>query len=105
MPKLYNTIVVYDVYAFAENEEDAREAAHANILSGLKPSESVARDCGIRPVRDAWLKESPLVGNAVSDADFAKIKGMTSEAVWTMLNKKSEQPKAEKPAKASAAAK
>jgi hypothetical protein len=96
--KLFNTIVVWDVYVLAENEYDARAGALANIVDGLKPSEQVARDVGNRPVRAAWEREPPLVGPAVSDADFAKIKGKTTQDVWDALNKK---PEAEKKAKAS----
>lgn len=90
--RLFNTIVVYDVYCVAENEEDARNAALANIVSGLPPSEQVARDVGRQPVRTAWLKEGPLVGDAVSEADFQKLKGKTTQDVWEELNLKSQQP-------------
>ena len=98
MAKLFNTIIVWDIYAFAENEADARAAALANIQAGLlgdielPPSEQVAHDVGKRPVRTAWLNQKPLVGNAVSDADFEKVKGKTCEQVWAEINTK---PKAE----------
>lgn len=89
MPKLYNTIVVWDVYALAESEEDARAAALANITSGeLPPSEQVAHDVGKRPVRAAWLGEKPLVGDAVSEADYENARGKTCEQIWTEINVK-----------------
>lgn len=88
MPKLFNTIIVYDVYSYAENQEDARAAAMANIADGLPPSTQTAIELGRQSVRDAWLNQSPLVGPAVSDEDFNKIKGKTCEQVWAEANTK-----------------
>lgn len=95
MPKLFNTIIVWDVYAYAENQEDARAAALENIKAGLlgdtelPPSTQTAIELGRQSVREAWLNQTPLVGEAVSDADFQKIKGKTCEQVWAEMNKKS----------------
>ncbi len=91
MAKLFNTIIVWDVYAIAEDEADARAAAIANILEGLPASEQVAREVGKQAVRAAWVNEKPLVGSAVSDEDFEKIKGKTCEQVWTEANIKSDK--------------
>lgn len=94
MPKLLNTIIVFDVYVWAEDATDAREAALANIRDGeepLDPSEQTALDTGRTPPRTAWLNRGPLVGNKVSDEDYAKVKGKTCEQVWTEVNKKADK--------------
>lgn len=96
MPKLFNTIIVYDVYSFAENQEDARAAALANIRDGeqpLAPSQETALEAGRTQPRAAWANQAPLVGPAVSDADFDAVKGKTCQQVWDEQNKKAEPEK------------
>lgn len=91
MPQLFNTIIVYDVYAYAESAEDARAAALANIHDGeftLKPSQETALETGRTQPRTAWADQPPLVGPAVSDADFEAVKGKTCQQVWDEQNKK-----------------
>jgi D-aminopeptidase len=95
---IYNTVVVYDVYVIAESPEAAREAALANIRDGeqpLPPSEQVALEVRAeREIRAAWAEEGPLVGNDVSDADFAKLKGKKMTEIYAMLHKKPEKTEA-----------
>jgi len=94
VPKLFNTIIVFDVYAWAENEEDAREAAIANIRDTeqpLEPSEQTALDTGRTGPRTAWINRGPLVGAAVAEADYQAVKGKTCLEVWESLNKKPEK--------------
>lgn len=94
MPKLYEAIVVWDVVVWAESEEDAKAAVLSNIQAGLMgdielpPSEQVARNIGVRPPRAAWQGQKPLVGAAVSDADYERVKGKTCQQVWEEINKK-----------------
>lgn len=86
--KLYNTIIAFDVYVVAESEESARAAAMVHIREGLNASHSVALEIKASPVRAGWQMERPLVGEDVSDADFERIKGKTTQQVHDLLNKK-----------------
>jgi hypothetical protein len=91
MAKLFNTIIVYDVYTWAENEEDANAAALAMIRDHEEPeppSEQNSLEVNRQPVRAAWLAKRPIVGAAVSDADFERVKGKTCEQVHAELTKK-----------------
>lgn len=101
--KLYNVIVVYDVYAVAESPEEAREAILAAIADAeepLNPSEQTALPVTReRDVREAWLTEKPFIGATVSDEDFERCKGKTTLDVFKMLHVKEAKP-AEDPSNA-----
>lgn len=91
--KLYNTIVVFDVYSVAENEEDARAAVLANIRQpipeGLRATEENALEVReLRSIRSTWLDQKPCVGEGVSDEDFQKLKGKTTQEIFEMLHLK-----------------
>jgi hypothetical protein len=93
--KIFNTVIVYDVYCVAESPEHAREAALANIRDAadpLPPSEQVALEVRAeREIRAAWAESGPLVGADVSDGDFAKLKGKKMMEIFAMLHKKPEK--------------
>lgn len=97
--KLFNVIIVWDVYCAAESHEEARKAAmefitHEVPAERLPPSESTALETREeRNVRQAWRDEKPLVGNDVSDTDFEKLKGKTTLDVFKMLYTKESAPK------------
>lgn len=95
--KLYNVITVFDVYAVAESEEEARLAVLGAIRAADEPldvSESTALESREdKNVRTAWRDQRPLVGNDVSDDDFAKLKGKTTSEAHAMLYKKAEPKK------------
>lgn len=98
--RLYNTIMVFDVYCVAESPEEARATILEAIRDGeqpLDPSEQnalpVSRE---REVRDAWREEKPFVGATVSDEDFERCKGKTTFEVFKMLHVKENAP-AEQP--------
>lgn len=88
--KLFNVIVVYDVYAVAHDFETATAAVKDFIQNGeLPPSESKA--LGVRrevEVREAWRNEKPFVGADVTDDEFEKIKGKTTIETYNLFNKK-----------------
>lgn len=89
--KLHNVIIVWDVYAVTDNgdPEEARAAVMEIIRRGeLEPSESIAPEVGVSGVREAWKSQGPIVAASVSDADFAKLKGKTSQDVYEMLTTK-----------------
>ena len=89
--KLYNTVVVWDIYVLAESNQAAREAAMSMIQGAdqLQPSESTAIEVRKEnEIRDAWRQESPIVGADIGDADFAKVKGKKVIDVYHMLHTK-----------------
>ena len=106
--KLYNVVVVFDVYAVGESPEDATrailEAIYTpsdqidNMLAGdlktpegspLHPSSHYASQV-VREwsVREAWKNQKPYVGAEVSDEDFEKLKGKTTIEAFKMLHVK-----------------
>lgn len=96
--RLYNVIAVWDGYVVAESEEAARNAMLANIHDTEQPlpvsdvNAIEAREA--RHVREAWADERPLVGDDVSDADFAKLKGKTTTEARSMIYAKLDADKA-----------
>lgn len=81
--KVYNAIAIFDVFVVAESSEAAREALLAHIADGIKPSEVVGVEITHeRAIRASWCEEKPFVGEDVSDADFAKLKGKTTLQVF-----------------------
>lgn len=96
--KLYNTIIVYDVYAVAENEEDARAAVLANIRlqppDSLRATEENALEVReLRSIRSIWLDQKPCVGESVSDEDFERLRGKTTKDIFEMLHIRKEDKK------------
>lgn len=92
--KLYNVIVVYDVYAVAESHEKAREAVLMAIVGGdgvtpESPSEQTAIESREnKNIRDAWIEQKPFVGDDVSDQDFESLRGKNTVEIHAMLYKK-----------------
>ena len=92
--KLYNTIIVWDVYTVAESPEEAHSAALATI-KGIASDDVLphSTDAQVevtneREIREAWLAERPLVAGDVSDADFETLKGKTTLDVYKLLHTK-----------------
>jgi hypothetical protein len=84
--KLYNTIVIFDVYTVAESNEAAREALLAWIAEGMQPSESVAVEVNReQAIRASWREQKPLVGADISDEDFKKLEGRTTLQAFEQL--------------------
>jgi hypothetical protein len=87
--KLFNSIVVFDVYCVAEDELTALEAVQMHITNGLPASEGVSREVREdKHVRESWREQTPLVANDVSDEDFEQLRGKTVLAVYKMLHVK-----------------
>jgi hypothetical protein len=79
--KLYNTIVIYDVYTIANSSETARKAVMQFIQAGdIQPSESTALETRAENnIRSSWRDQKPLVGEDITDDDFDKrVKGHTT---------------------------
>lgn len=86
--KLHNVIVAYDVYVLAESPEAARQAVNEFIKADeLAPNHVAAHPVVHAPIRPQWRDEKPLVASDVSDADFARVKGKTTQQVHDMLFK------------------
>lgn len=95
--KLYNTIIVWDVYTVGADDEDpmavlaaATEACRGDLPASTGTALHVTQP---REVRAAWVAEKPLVSNGVSDADFEQLKGKTTMEIFKMLHEKPEATK------------
>lgn len=87
-PKLYNTIIIFDVYTVAKSSEKARETLlHWIQNEQFKPSESVAHEVRRDPeVRLSWREEKPLVADDITDEEFEKtVKGHTTIQIFEQL--------------------
>lgn len=94
--KIFNTVIVYDIYVAAESGEAARTTALAWIRGAepLAPSDQVALEAREeRNVRQAWRDEKPLVADDISDADFAKLKGKTTIEAYKLIYTKNPEVK------------
>lgn len=96
--KLFNVVVLYDVYVAAEDQDAAMEAIKQFILNGeLGVSERKAFEAKEpHSIRLAWQKDQrPIVAGDVSDADFERCKGKTTLEVQDMIYRKAPAPKAQ----------
>lgn len=85
--KVWNVIVVHDVYAIAETPEAARASIIAAIASGeIEITEQNAIPVNHeRSIRETWRDQKPFVGDDVSDADFETLKGKTTLEIFKMI--------------------
>lgn len=84
--KLYNTIIAFDCYVFAESEGAAIDALNEMIKSGeVGGTHRKALELRASPVRKEWQDERPLVAADVSDADFERLRGKTIQQAHEML--------------------
>lgn len=94
--KLYNAVVVWDIFVVAESSASARTTALNWIQGDEKPtpSEQVGLEAREdRNVRQAWRDEKPLVADDISDADFATLKGKTTIEAFKLIYTKSPEVK------------
>ena len=72
--RLFNTILIFDVYVVARTAETARECLLAAIRQAddpQQPSESVARDVTMKnSIRQSWVEQKPLYASDVTDEEF-----------------------------------
>ncbi len=85
--KLWNVIIVHDVFALAESPEKAREVILAAIHNGeLPPCDQNAIPVNHeRSIREAWREQKPFVAEDVSDKDFESIKGKTTLEIFGQI--------------------
>lgn len=86
--KLFNTIITLDAYCVANTGDSALEAILEMLKSGeLSPSYRAALEIKASPVRPQWRDERAIVAADVDDADFALIRGKTTQQVYEFLTK------------------
>jgi len=85
--KLFNTVVIFDVFCVGNDPEKAREAVLDAIREGMKPSEMTALEARTEGnIRQSWRDQKPFVAADISDADFEKkIKGHTTIELWKSI--------------------
>lgn len=88
--RLYNAIVIYDVYMVGKTPEAAREGLLSAIASGeLKPSEIVAKEVTMQSsIRESWKEERPWLANDITDEEFETLRGKSTQLTFDMLYKK-----------------
>lgn len=88
--RLYNTIIVYDVYVVARSAEAAREAILAAIDSGdAKATELVSKEITAdRSIRSSWVDQPPYIAADITDEEFTALKGSTTLAAFERLYKR-----------------
>jgi len=93
--RLYNTIVIFDVYTVARTPEAAREALLAAIADGsAKPTEMVAKELtSPRSIRASWVDQAPYVGADITDEEFEKLKGITTSQAYEQFYTKAVKEK------------
>jgi hypothetical protein len=84
--RLYNTIVIFDVYTVAKSPEAAREAILAAITSGEKPTEAVVKEVTmVNSIRSSWCEEKPFVAADITDEEFESLRGSTTQQTYERL--------------------
>jgi hypothetical protein len=91
--KLYNVIITVDTYVVAGDDDAAIENAQQAVLDMVRASEIGPTYCAALPVANTPVQrrcqaERPIVASDVSDVDFAKLKGKTTQDVHDFLTKK-----------------
>lgn len=91
--RLYNTIVIFDVYTIARSGEAAREALIELIKTAqIEPTENVAKESTmVNSIRASQLEASPLVAADVTDEEFATLKGITNAQAFERFYKKAKK--------------
>lgn len=78
--RLYNTIIIFDVYTIGRTAEEARATLLAAIAAGdAKPTEMVARELTARgSVRESWVDQPPYIASDVTEEEYKDLKGITT---------------------------
>ncbi len=85
--RLYNTIIIYDVYCIARTADEARQAILQSIQGDVRMfTEATSRELtSINSIRASWAEQSPFVAADVSDEEFENLKGITTSAAFERL--------------------
>mgnify|MGYP001289189670 CR=1 FL=1 len=84
--RLYNTIVVFDVYMIARSAEAAREGLLSTITGTIAPTETVAKEVTMpNSIRQSWVNEKPWMALDVTEEEFEQLKGITASEAFTKL--------------------
>ena len=82
--RLYNTIVIFDVYVAARSSEAARECVLAAIADGsAQPTEAVAKEItAANSIRSSWANQSPYVASDITEEEFESLKGISTAGAF-----------------------
>ena len=90
--RLFNTIIIFDVYTVARTAEAAREGLLSAIRASenpAEPSESVAREITMKnSIRLSWVEQKPWYANDVTDDEFAALKENTTMQLFERFYEK-----------------
>lgn len=88
--KLFNTIVIFDVYTVGRSPEETKKALLAAIAAGdAAPTEITAREItSANSLRASWLDQAPYVAGDVTDEEFETLKGITTGAAYERFYKR-----------------
>lgn len=87
--RMFNVIITFDTYCIGYQEESAIVAVIDGIKAGeISATHFKALELKVSPVRPTCRDEAPLVADDVSDEDFAKLRGKTTQEVYDLLTKK-----------------
>ena len=88
--RLYNTIAIFDVYVVSRSSKTAREALINAISSGdIEPTEITATEIRRQEsIRSSWLDQPPFIADDVTEAEFEKLRGITTSAAFTRFYEK-----------------
>jgi hypothetical protein len=91
--RLFNTIIIFDVYTIARSGEAAREALIELIKTAqIEPTEAVAKESTMaNSIRASQADVSPLVAVDVTDEEFEQLKGITNAQAFERFYKKAKK--------------
>lgn len=85
--RLFNTIIIFDVYTVARTAEAAREgllSAIRDATNPAEPSENVAREVTMKnSIRQSWMEQKPWYANDVADDEFDVLKEQTTVELFS----------------------
>ena len=85
---LVNVIVVFDAYVVAHSPEEAKAALIELIQQGEPPTSVVHFDkiARIEDIRSDWKDQKPIVAAPVTDQEYEKYLGSTTEEFFVKSN-------------------
>lgn len=88
--RVYNTIVIFDVYTVGRSPEACRETILDAIKAGtIQPTEIVAKEITMQnSIRASWVDQKPWVAADITDTEFEQIKELTTLQAWDAFYKR-----------------